>query len=186
MSNCARLYNVALSKNATPPNDFPFQFQLSGDHVWSAIVQISLIEDLALYDGILTVSHGGDHKDRFTAAIKACNLRVRLYGQEELCHYCGKCTTLHSDNNGTLIQKFSVAVTDGVTGAIHVVQSTIATSLCSTTVTVSVNSTSPLRTSVQLLDVNMLLFLLVRLVNLQAIRQLKKHILFVGSPVFNF
>ena len=115
MSNSARLYNVALSKNAVPPKDFPFQFQLSGDHVWSAIVQISLIEDLALYDDILTVSHGGDHKDRFTAAIKARNLRVRLYGQEELRHYCEKCTTLHFDKNGTLIRKFSVAVTDGVT-----------------------------------------------------------------------
>ncbi|KAF8122823.1 hypothetical protein EV363DRAFT_1130301, partial [Boletus edulis] len=108
MSNCARLYNVALSKNATPPRGFPFQFHLSGDHIWSAVVQISLIEDLALYNEVLMVPHGGEHKDRFTAAIRARNLRIQFYGQEELRHYCEKCTNLHFDENGTLVRKFSV------------------------------------------------------------------------------
>ncbi|KIJ05333.1 hypothetical protein PAXINDRAFT_93606 [Paxillus involutus ATCC 200175] len=73
---CARLYNIALSKGATPPQDFPFVFQLSDDHVWSAIVQLSLIEDLALEDTTLAVRHGGEHKDHFTDAIRARNLRI--------------------------------------------------------------------------------------------------------------
>lgn len=116
MSNCARLYNVALSKGASPPPDFPFGFEVTGDHVWSGIVQLSLIEDLGLRAETLAVCHGGDHKDCFTKAIRARNLRVQMYGQEELRHYCSKCTILYDDDgNGIPTTKLSVVVTDGVT-----------------------------------------------------------------------
>ncbi|KAF8833461.1 hypothetical protein BDN67DRAFT_868878, partial [Paxillus ammoniavirescens] len=115
MANCACFYNVALSKGATPPQDFPFVFQLSGDHVWSAIVQLSLIKDLALEDTTLAVRHGGEHKDRFTDVIQAHNLRIHMFGQE-LRHHCSKCTILYGDNcDITPASKFSVVVTDGIT-----------------------------------------------------------------------
>ncbi|KAG2743345.1 hypothetical protein P692DRAFT_20746750, partial [Suillus brevipes Sb2] len=47
----------------------------------------------------LEIKHGGDHRDRFTAPIRARNLCIRLYGQEELHYYCTKCTILHDNNN---------------------------------------------------------------------------------------
>ncbi|KAG1890516.1 uncharacterized protein F5891DRAFT_964873, partial [Suillus fuscotomentosus] len=116
MSNCACLYNVALSKGASPPSDFPFGFEVTGDHVWSGIVQLSLIKDLGFRAETLTVCHGGDHKDRFTEAIRARNLHIQMYGQEELRHYCSKCTILYDDDgDGIPTSKLSVVVTDGVT-----------------------------------------------------------------------
>ncbi|KAG2355186.1 hypothetical protein BDR07DRAFT_1543642 [Suillus spraguei] len=117
MSNCAPFYNVSLSKDAVPPPDFPFKFGLSGDHIWSGVVQLSLIKDLQLRGQVLEIKHGGDHRDRFTAPIRARNLRIHLYGQEELHHYCTKCTVLHNNNNnnGAPDRKFSVVITDGVT-----------------------------------------------------------------------
>ncbi|KAG2030229.1 hypothetical protein BDR03DRAFT_878808 [Suillus americanus] len=62
MSNCACLYNVALSKGTSPPPDFPFGFEVTGDHVWSGIIQLPLIEDLGLHAETLAVCHGSDHK----------------------------------------------------------------------------------------------------------------------------
>jgi len=116
MLNCACFYNLSLLKGAVLPPDFPFKFGLSGDHIWSGVIQLSLIEDLQLCGQVLEVKHGGDHKDRFTAPMCTCNLHIHLYGQEELCHYCTKCTVLYDDDkDGTLDRKFSVVVTDGVT-----------------------------------------------------------------------
>ncbi|KAF8834057.1 hypothetical protein BDN67DRAFT_915716 [Paxillus ammoniavirescens] len=115
MSNCARLYNIALSNGASPPEDFPFKFELSGEHVWSAVVQLSLIEDLELRDRPLVVKHAGEQKDHFLPAIQERNLRIRLYGQEELRHYCSRCAILYTNDQDALKKKFSVIVTDGVT-----------------------------------------------------------------------
>lgn len=70
MSNSAWLYNVALARDLQPPPNFPFEFTLLGNHVWSAIMQLSLIEDLSGYDKTLVVPHHGEHKDHFTAAIE--------------------------------------------------------------------------------------------------------------------
>lgn len=114
MSNSARLYNVALARDSCRPPDFPFEFTLSGDHVWSAIMQLSLIEDLSSYGQTLAVPHHGEHKDRFTVAIEERNLRIRMFGQEELTHYCSKCTVVEGDPS-VPTGKFSVVVTDGVT-----------------------------------------------------------------------
>ncbi|KAG1841134.1 hypothetical protein DFJ58DRAFT_666720, partial [Suillus subalutaceus] len=116
MSNCARLYNLALSHQAVPPDDFPYSFSLSGDHVWSGIVQLSLLEDLLCRGETLAVQHSGLHRDRFTAAIQVRNRRIQYYGQEELCHYCSKCTSFYDeDDDGKVDSKLSVIVIDGVT-----------------------------------------------------------------------
>ncbi|KAG2141394.1 uncharacterized protein EDB93DRAFT_1089446, partial [Suillus bovinus] len=64
---------------------------------------------------VLEVKHGGDHKDRFTAPMRARNLRIRLYGQEELRHYCTKCTVLYNNEDGTLDRNFSIVIMDGIT-----------------------------------------------------------------------
>ncbi|KAG1724071.1 hypothetical protein EDB19DRAFT_1897954 [Suillus lakei] len=55
MSNCACLYNVALSKGTSPPLDFPFGFEITGDHVWSGIVQLSLILGVACRETLAVV-----------------------------------------------------------------------------------------------------------------------------------
>jgi len=115
MSNCARLYNIALVRHASPPIGFPFKFGLSGDHVWSGVTQLSLIEDMELRDRALVVKHSGEHRDCFMPAIQEWNLRIHLYGQEKLCHYCSQCTILYTTADNILEKKYSVIVTDGVT-----------------------------------------------------------------------
>lgn len=115
MSNCARLYNVALMQNTKPPPDFPWNFELAGDHVWQGFVQLTLMEDCIEHHTILSVPQDGNQKARFMDAISQRNNRIRTYGQDELRHYCDKCTRFRKDDSGALTSKYSVIVTDGIT-----------------------------------------------------------------------
>ncbi|KAG0696840.1 hypothetical protein DFH29DRAFT_812545 [Suillus ampliporus] len=115
MSNCARLYNVALMQNAKPPPDFPWNFELTGDHVWHGFVQFALMEDCVEHHTILSVPQDSDQRAHFMDAISKRNNHIRTYGQDELRHYCNKCTRFRRDDSGMLTSKYSVVVTDGVT-----------------------------------------------------------------------
>jgi hypothetical protein len=63
----------------------------------------------------LELPHTGLQKDRFTDAIKARNMRIQLYGQPEITHYCRKCTRFYKDEDGSYTKKVSAVVTDGLT-----------------------------------------------------------------------
>ncbi len=92
-TNCARLYNVALSGNNNPPPTWQFGFSLKSDHVWNGVVILCLLEDLRSRQQILVVQHKDiEDKDRYKEAMRTRNRRMRLYSQPELLHYCNKCT----------------------------------------------------------------------------------------------
>jgi hypothetical protein len=91
-TNCACFYNAALGgKNHTPP-DWQFRSTLISEHVYNGFLILSLLEDHTLQGKILSVPHGGLDKDRYKAVMQARNIRMRLYSQPELQHYCTKCT----------------------------------------------------------------------------------------------
>ncbi|KAH0839405.1 hypothetical protein J3R83DRAFT_135 [Lanmaoa asiatica] len=72
---------------------------LTQQNVWDAFVIKALLLDSLRRQSMLVVPKG-EQKDRFTQAIKERNLRIQLYGQPELKHYCNKCTRFYKDANG--------------------------------------------------------------------------------------
>jgi len=112
-TNCACLYNLSLAQGKIPPADWSFNFSLTSDHVWIAFIILTLLEDLHARNQTLVVQHAGAHKDRFTDAIRARNIRFRLYNQPELRHYCDRCLRLYGD--GATARKVWAVVIDGVT-----------------------------------------------------------------------
>lgn len=100
-TNCARLYNMSIAKDAGPvPDGWP-TFALSSDHVWDGFIILSLLEDHQTQGTVLCVPHGGERRDRYTAAVQARNTRIRLYGQEELRHICDKCSRYFTHADGS-------------------------------------------------------------------------------------
>jgi len=91
-TNCARFYNAALHGNHCAPPDWQFGSTLNSGHVYNSFIILSLLEDHFLRQKSLSVPHGGLDKDRYKAAMQARNIRMRLYSQPELRHYCKKCT----------------------------------------------------------------------------------------------
>lgn len=124
-TNCAQIYNVALSGRDKP--DWQFSFNVTGDQVYDAFTIISLLEDCQLRQQTLAVPHGGPARDRFLEAMRVRNNRLRLCSQPELFHYCNKCTRfldgmihhlyglLSRFDYFTDNRKVSVVVIDGVT-----------------------------------------------------------------------
>ena len=97
-TNCARFYNTALSGNRKPPSDWHFGFILNSEQVWNGFMIMCLLEDHSGRQQRLIVPHGGLDKDRYKAAIQARNIRMRLYSQPELRHYCKRCTRFFSQS----------------------------------------------------------------------------------------
>jgi hypothetical protein len=83
--------------------------------VWDTFILVSLLRDSLQQCIPLELPHTGLQKDRFSIAIRARNLRIQLYGQPEITHYCQKCTRFYKDENGHYIKKVSAVVTDGLT-----------------------------------------------------------------------
>jgi len=116
-----------------PPQGWVTGFTLTSDHVWDGFIILSLLEDHQNRQQPLVVPHSGQCKDRYTEAVQAHNLRIQLYGQPEIRHYCKKCTRTYTDADGksksdfpklvdefalmeeTVDRKVSVAVIDGIT-----------------------------------------------------------------------
>lgn len=99
-TNCARFYNVSLANKHPKPPRWKFSFELSSDHVWDGILILSLLEDYKSREETLVVPHDGLQKDRFTEAMRSRNLRIQLYGQEEIRHYCNKCMRVYTNTAG--------------------------------------------------------------------------------------
>lgn len=56
-TNCARLYNLTLSKGHQAPPDWAFNFELSSDNVYDGFVILSLLEDHERRNDTLKVPH---------------------------------------------------------------------------------------------------------------------------------
>jgi hypothetical protein len=83
--------------------------------VWDSFLILSLLEDCHSRQQALMVPHDGTQKNRFTEAIRARNLRFRLYSQPEIRHYCKKCVRFYHGPDGNVSHMVSVVVIDGVT-----------------------------------------------------------------------
>ena len=105
-TNCARLYNSALSGNRKPPPSWKFGFTLDSDHVWNGFMILCLLEDLTPRKQTLIVPHTGLDSDRYKAAMQVRNHRMRLYSQPELRHYCNRCTHFTTDGQLPFIYLF--------------------------------------------------------------------------------
>ena len=76
---------------------------------------ISLLDDCRERNTNLIVPHTGEKAHRFTAAIRARNARIKLYGQKEIHHHCKKCTRIYKDGEGNPSESVWVVVMDGIT-----------------------------------------------------------------------
>jgi hypothetical protein len=81
-----------MSCSNQPPAGWQFGFTLTSEHVWSAFLIYSLLEDAMDRQEYLVLKHFGEHKDQFDDAVQARNQRMRLHRQPELTHFCDKCT----------------------------------------------------------------------------------------------
>jgi hypothetical protein len=79
---------------------------------------MSLLEECLERDKVLRVPHSGDHRDRFTSAMRDHNDRFEREGQAEWDHYCEGCMRFWVDDN-EVVRKLRVAVTDGVSVGRH-------------------------------------------------------------------
>ncbi|KDR67274.1 hypothetical protein GALMADRAFT_283614 [Galerina marginata CBS 339.88] len=112
-TNCARTYQMSLSKQGTLPSNWPIQDALKGDHVQDGFTILSLLEDHRERQAILTVPHTGEQADRFTEAIRERNHRIKLCGLQEILHRCKKCTRI-CEVEGQANVSVWVAVMDGI------------------------------------------------------------------------
>ena len=69
VTTCARFYNTAMSCSNQPPTGWQFGFTLTSEHVWSAFLIYSLLEDAIDRQEYLVLSHIGKHRDWFDDAI---------------------------------------------------------------------------------------------------------------------
>ncbi|KAF8229572.1 hypothetical protein L208DRAFT_1286352 [Tricholoma matsutake] len=107
-TNCTHQYNHTLA-GSEPPVGWPFGFAVTTEQVWDGFIILALLEDCQQWSKVLEVPHTGAQKDRFTAALRWCNLRFHLHGQPESQHYCHKCLCIYKS------KKVWVCVIDGVT-----------------------------------------------------------------------
>jgi hypothetical protein len=86
--------------NTIPPDGWAFSFTITSDHVWDAFLVLAMLEECGYRQETLIVPHTGLQKNRFKDAIRARNLRFRLYSQPELRHHCNKCLRVYSGEDG--------------------------------------------------------------------------------------
>jgi hypothetical protein len=99
-TNGARVYNTCLSRPENQPDSWQFGFDLRTEQVWDGFCLLSLLEDHAQHQSVLTVPNDGPQKDRFTTAMKARNLRIQQAGQNEYAHACNKCVRVWDPADG--------------------------------------------------------------------------------------
>jgi hypothetical protein len=103
-TNAARIYNTCLSQPENHPDDW-ISLDLRTEQVWDGFCLLTLLEDHAHRQDVLTLPHDGEQKNRFTEVMKARNLRMQQAGQEEYAHVCKKCVRVWEDEDGKPIRK---------------------------------------------------------------------------------
>ncbi|KAI0042629.1 hypothetical protein FA95DRAFT_1635974 [Auriscalpium vulgare] len=116
-TNCARSYEMSLSKSETRPDDWRFSFTLTTEQVWDAFVILALLRDHERRGELLHIPHTGDQRDRFMAAMEHRNTRIVKEGQPELRHYCDRCIRFYegSDPDSPMRACRLPIVVDGIT-----------------------------------------------------------------------
>jgi hypothetical protein len=95
-SNSAAIYrNTWDLDNVKGPPKWGFLPSLEGRHVTDGFFILSLLLDCKRRNITLSVPHGGEQSKRFEKAIQERNDYIRLYGQLERKHCCGKCARVY-------------------------------------------------------------------------------------------
>ncbi|KAI0051230.1 hypothetical protein FA95DRAFT_1485797 [Auriscalpium vulgare] len=115
-TNCARSYEMSLSKSETRPDDWQFSFTLTTEQVWDAFVILALLRDHERRGELLHIPHTGDQRDRFMAAMEHRNTRIVKEGQPELRHYCDRCIRFYEGPDPDApLHRVQPIVVDGIT-----------------------------------------------------------------------
>jgi len=88
---------LSLSDENSLPGDWQYKASLDGDHVFDAVITLSLLEDHLFRKATLILPHDGDQSHRLTQAMEARNHHVRVAGQPEINHFCSKCTRFYKN-----------------------------------------------------------------------------------------
>jgi KDZ transposase family protein len=101
-ANCASIYLNTHQKTTANkiPESWKFKGKLDGKNVAHAFILSALLEDHQKRNTVLQVPHSGLQSERYKAAMRERNDRIRLYGQPELRHRCKKCVREYPAING--------------------------------------------------------------------------------------
>lgn len=88
---------LSLSLQASLPADWQYSASLDGDHVFDAVITLSLLEDHLFRNAVLILPHEGLQADRLTRAMEQRNKRIYVSGQPETNHFCSKCTRFYKN-----------------------------------------------------------------------------------------
>ncbi|KAJ6505310.1 hypothetical protein C8R45DRAFT_1091049 [Mycena sanguinolenta] len=87
-TNCAKLYDVALSDHANlETGGWQFGLKLTPNHIWDSFIIKTLLEDCDKNQKPLQVNHVDDQNIRFHAVMEERNQQIILLGQDEVPHY---------------------------------------------------------------------------------------------------
>ncbi|RPD72710.1 hypothetical protein L226DRAFT_511398 [Lentinus tigrinus ALCF2SS1-7] len=96
-TNAAHIYHESLSQLKDAEREIA-RYRLRAEHTWDGFVILALLRDARDQSTVLEVPNGGEQKDRFTAAMRARNERIRRSGQPEYAHYCTRCVRRFDDD----------------------------------------------------------------------------------------
>lgn len=98
-TNAAHIYHESLSKLTDDQKENP-KLRLRTEHTSDGFDILALLRDARDHGTVLEVPHKGEQKDRFTAAMRARNDRIRCAGQPEQAHWCTRCVRRFDDEDG--------------------------------------------------------------------------------------
>ncbi|KAJ7128595.1 hypothetical protein C8R44DRAFT_909853 [Mycena epipterygia] len=123
-TNCARIYNTSISKDALEPLlplDWQTTFQMDVEDVWNAFYTYSLRLDYHERQDVMELPHNSvsSQAERLRALLEVRNSRMAGTGQEEWNHACDLCCYIYldpeSDEDEPRHMFLRSTVTDGIT-----------------------------------------------------------------------
>lgn len=102
-TNASRSYEMSLSqrdKNRDMLEKLRFVTVLTVENIWDAFILYTLIGQHERDRRILVVDHEHDQNVRFKELMEERNEHVIMHGQDEVDHYCDKCTKFWVDADG--------------------------------------------------------------------------------------
>ena len=94
---------MSLTKDYITDTEWQFGSRLTTEHVWDAIIIVSLLEDKIRQGQHLYVPHTKLQKERFTEAMAERNREIILNGQPDAVgHACDKCMRIYETKDGEI------------------------------------------------------------------------------------
>ncbi|KAJ3866310.1 hypothetical protein EV359DRAFT_36897 [Lentinula novae-zelandiae] len=115
-TNAAHMYNTILASTEIPTNTLGQRStsKLAQEHVWDAVIILSLLEYFGRSGRLLDVPHIYDQSHRFQEAMHFRNTLIAEGGQELDHHYCNRCMRVLMVNGVPCMSKIHALVVDGI------------------------------------------------------------------------